>query len=152
MWFSFWRKQKKNKKKKKKKRVKLINSEDLISLVAIVYKNRHFFWGLPAHYPHRVCVWGGGGGGGGWGGALTIKKGRGVLSGGGMHLLSKRVGCAVRSPGPLPLSRHEWDPFPDKSKTNIYHIVYKKYMLICLGFTCILSILSTTRITQYQVN
>ena len=48
---------------------------------------------------------------------LAKLKPRGLAGWG--HLLSKRVECAARSPGPLPLSRHDSDSFPDKSKVNI---------------------------------
>ena len=69
-------------------------------------------WFTPPYPNPRV---GGGGGGGGWG-----------------TYYQKVYGCAARSREPLPFSWHDSDPFPDKSKTNMYSIVDKKYMLICL--------------------
>ena len=59
----------------------------------------------------------------GWKAVLSIKNGSGVLP-------------AARSLGSLPFSRHDWEPFPDKSKTNIYHIVNKQYKLICSVSLC----------------
>ena len=59
---------------------------------------------------------GGGGGGGGGGGALT----------------NKNEGMCCHVPGnPTPFQTRLRLPLPDKSKTNIYPIVDKQYILIC---------------------
>ena len=55
-----------------------------------------------------VCAWGGG--------ARTIKKDRGVLTG-------------ARDPYPFLVTTET--PFPDESKMNIYPIVDNQCMLIC---------------------
>ena len=60
--------------------------------------------------------------------AVGTSRSRGG-SGGGGHSLSKRVGvCCQESGTPF---QTRGDPFPDESKTNIYPIVDKQFMLVC---------------------